>query len=533
MNYKKTHSVKDGVRKKFDAWRVTVYGDNHKIPLVVERKITKDITGVKGRRSPNKSSIMVKKLDINKYYGFTITGNHLFLSADNQVVSNCGKYPTEVPFDEYWGVAEECLTQGFKITGKCMAISTVNSQAKGGRGFKEIYYASDVRKRMETGRTATGLYRLFIPAEWNQGGGYDKFGYSILEVGAYPIKNRDGDLVRQGNIERLEEKGKALKKKSAALYNEFLRKHPRTENHAFRDESSESDFNLNLIYEQADYNELMERDPYERGNFIDLNEGEPNVLPEIVWRPSARGRFYVSWLPPEELRNNFVRKGRELHPLNDFGCFGVDPYKVSQTVDGRGSKGGLHLLTGSSMNAEVIPPNEFVLEYIEKPATVEQFMRDCRNAFLYYGLPALIESNIDKLLVYLLDNHMTRFSLRRADKVKLTLDEKRFGGIPMTSEKVRQDHYFAIQSYIDKYVGEAVDDEFRNEGDMGRMPFNRTLLSWSRFSPDNRTLEDASISSGLSIMGNQMMRTGRRYRRSTNPTATKKMVQPFMKIHRY
>jgi hypothetical protein len=209
---------------------------------------------------------------------------------------------------------------------------------------------------------------------------------------------------------------------------------------------------------------------------------------------------------------------------------------VSQTVDGRGSKGGGHLLTGTSFNIKDIPDNEFVVEYIEKPATVEQFMRDMRNVMLFYSVPALIESNVDKLLVYLLDNHMTHFSLRRADKPKLTLDEKRLGGISMTSEKVRQDHYFAIQSHIEKYVGEAIDDEYRDEGDMGNMPFNRTLQSWSKFSPDNRTTEDASISSGLAIMGVAMMRLGRRYRKSYNTAGEldkNKKIKKLMSVYKY
>jgi hypothetical protein len=35
------------------------------------------------------------------------------------------------------------------------------------------------------------------------------------------------------------------------------------------------------------------------------------------------------------------------------------------------------------------------------------------------------------------------------------------------------------------------------------MPFNRTLLDWSKFNVNDRTKFDASISSGLAIMANQ------------------------------
>ena len=417
------------------------------------------------------------------------------------VLDEVGKYPSDVPFDQYWSVAEECLTEGFKIVGKCMAVSTANSQAKGGKEFKSIYHSSDVRKRMENGRTATGLYSLFIPAEWNQEGGYDKFGYSIVDDPTYAVRNRDGDYVKKGNLSRLVEKADSLKRQSPVLYNEFLRKHPRTESHAFRDESNASDFDLNKIYEQMDYNELTRVKP-ERGNFVDTGvDGKHH----IEWIPSFNGRFYVTWMPKEELRNNFEVKGSQIIPLNDFGCFGIDPYKVSQTVDNRSSKGAMHGCTSNSLNVTEIPDNEFFLEYIERPATVQMFMRDMMFAMLFYGLPALIENNVPNLLDELKRNNMTRFALRRRDKLKLSTDEKMLGGLPMTGEKVRQDHYFSIQTYIAKHVGEDLEGKYRDVNQMGNCPFNRMLDSWSKFNPQNRTSEDASISSGLAIMGNKMM----------------------------
>ena len=42
-----------------------------------------------------------------------------------------------------------------------------------------------------------------------------------------------------------------------------------------------------------------------------------------------------------------------------------------------------------------------------------------------------------------------------------------------------------------------------DDGDMNSMPFNRTLSDWARFDISNRTKHDASISSGLAIMGCQ------------------------------
>ena len=77
------------------------------------------------------------------------------------------------------------------------------------------------------------------------------------------------------------------------------------------------------------------------------------------------------------------------------------------------------------------------------------------------------------------------------------------GGIPNSSEDVKQAHAAAIESYIEKYVGIDFDGQYREAGDIGSMPFNRTLEDWAKFDIANRTKFDASISSGLAIMACQ------------------------------
>jgi hypothetical protein len=74
--------------------------------------------------------------------------------------------------------------------------------------------------------------------------------------------------------------------------------------------------------------------------------------------------------------------------------------------------------------------------------------------------------------------------------MKLSKTEKELGGIPNTSEDVKQSHAAAIESHIEKYIGMDLEGTFRDPDEMGSMPFNRTLEDWS-------------ISSGLAIMANQ------------------------------
>jgi len=117
---------------------------------------------------------------------------------------------------------------------------------------------------------------------------------------------------------------------------------------------------------------------------------------------------------------------------------------ISGTVDGKGSKGSLHGLTKFSM--ENAPANRFFLEYIARPQTAEIFFEDVLMALAFYGMPILAENNKPRLLYYLKRRGYRKFSMNRPDKVwnKLSVAEKEIGGIPNSSEDIKQAHAAAI-----------------------------------------------------------------------------------------
>tara|TARA_R100000278_G_scaffold66138_3_gene52892 strand:+ start:777 stop:1244 length:468 start_codon:yes stop_codon:yes gene_type:complete len=117
-------------------------------------------------------------------------------------------------------------------------------------------------------------------------------------------------------------------------------------------------------------------------------------------------------------------------------------------------------------------------------------------ALVFYGMPILAENNKPRLLYYLRRRGYRGYSMNRPDKVwnKLSVAEKEIGGIPNTSEDIKQAHAAAIEMYIQEKVGQI------SEGQYGDMYFNRTLNDWSKFDINKRTKYDAAISSGLAIM---------------------------------
>ena len=438
------------------------------------------------------TSIDWKNTEDNSYDGEKL----LFLAHDESA-----KWTKPVNIKENWRVTKTCLRLGSKIIGKCMMGSTSNALSKGGQNYKDIYEDSNVKNRNANGQTKSGLYALFIPMEWNMEGFIDIYGFPVFKKPEHPIKGVDGNWITNGAIDYWEAEVDSLKSDADAL-NEFYRQFPRTESHAFRDESKQALFNLTKIYQQIDYNDSMIKEHYlTRGSFS-WKDGIKDT--EVIWTPDTRGRFNISWAPPKHMQNNVHMRNGIKYPGNEhLGSFGCDSYDISAVVGGRGSNGALHGMTKFHMDDA--PTNEFFLEYIARPQTAEIFFEEVLMAIVFYGMPILVENNKPRLLYHLKNRGYRGFSINRPDKqlAKLTKTERELGGIPNSSEDVKQAHASAIESYVEKFVGMDLEAKYRDPEQMGTMPFTRTLEDWAKFDINDRTKFDASISSGLCIMANQ------------------------------
>ena len=438
------------------------------------------------------TSIDWKNTEDNSYDGEKL----LFLAHDES-----GKWTKPNNIKENWRVTKTCLRLGSKIIGKCMMGSTSNALSKGGQNYKDMYEDSNVLVRNANGQTKSGLYSLFIPMEWNMEGFIDRYGVPVFYKPKEPVMGVDNAWIKNGAIDYWEAEVDSLKNDADAL-NEFYRQFPRTESHAFRDESKQSLFNLTKIYQQIDYNDTLIKEHYTTRGTLHWQDGIKDT--KVIFTPDNRGRFVVSWTPAKHLQNNVhIRNGLKFPGNEHIGSFGCDPYDISAVVGGRGSNGSLHGLT--KFNMDEAPCNEFFLEYIARPQTAEIFFEEVLMACVFYGMPILIENNKPRLLYHFKNRGYRGFCLNRPDKQynKLTKTEKELGGIPNTSEDVKQSHASAIESYIEKYIGFDMAGMYRDPDEIGNMPFIRTLEDWAKFDINDRNKFDASISSGLAIMANQ------------------------------
>jgi len=418
------------------------------------------------------------------------------MHIEKMSLDEIGKFPKDVPFNEYWPIALECLTEGGDITGKCMAGSTANASDKGGDEFKDIYNASKIHTRDEdTEQTESGLYSLFIPAEYNLSKFMDEFGHPILYDPPSPILNEKGKPVKKGAISHLRAKREQLKSKPAAQ-NEEYRKHPSTESHAFRDPSINSIFNISKIYQQSDHNANVRNIKAVRGDFQWKNNVRDS---EVIWIPSPYGKMLMRWMPAKKDRNKRATLNGKKTPANkEFIVGGIDSYDIGAVVSGRGSDGSMHIYVKHGFDEEV--NNEFVLEYTNRAATAEIFFENCLLIAFFYGAEVLIESNKPRILYHWKERGYTKYSARRWDKAKLGVFERQYGGIPNSSDATKLWHAQSIGTYIENYIGINDSDDPDLMGHMGSCHFPLLLQDWEKFDINNRTKFDRTISSGLCLM---------------------------------
>ena len=407
-------------------------------------------------------------------------------------LDEAGKWEKPTDIREAWRIETTCLIVGRKIVGKAIMGSTVNPMNKGGNEYKGLWYDSDPNERNSNGRTRSGLYRIFIPAYDALEGFFDQYGNPVVEDPEKEVEGIDGDFISIGSKTYLKNERRSFKDNPSEL-NEVTRQFPFTEDEAFRDSIEGSLFNIGKIYQQIEHNEELFPDPVIRGNFTWKEKDK-----EVVFSPTPNGRFRVCWMPDTTQRNIVkIDRGKRVAPFGEYGCGGVDSYDLDATVDGRGSKGALHMYNKFSLNR---PPNMFVVEYASRPDLASIFYEDVLMCAFYYGYPLLVENNKYGIVRYFESRGYDGYLMDRPKHLLSSSSHVnvKTKGIPSNSQDVIQSHAQSIEKYIHEHVG--VDSE---TGEVGKMYFNRTLEDWIGFKIDKRTKFDLTISSGLALLATQ------------------------------
>lgn len=410
------------------------------------------------------------------------------------VMDESGKLEKPHNIEKSWQVKKRCLEERNKIIGKCRMGSTVNPMAKGGAEYKSLFFdglleGDNVKGRNGIGRTLSGMYSIFIPAY--ECIIYDKHGYSVVDDPKEPIETIDGDIVDYGGKTYLNRVREGLKG-DPIKYNEEIRQMPFTVREAFMDTLDDCLFNLQKIEEQSMYNDTLPPNTIIKGNFGWANG---RMDGKVVWNPDNKGgRFKIAWLPKPEMQSIINNKKRPPHGW--LGVGGVDSYDIDQTAYGSGSKGALHLYVKSNpYNAAA--SNMFVLEYVNRPKTVDVFYEDVLMASVFYGFPLLIEGAKYSIAHYFNNRGYGNYLMTRPYKsfnpsVKPSASERAKKGLPVSGESIRQLDML-LEAYVENHVG------YNEEGEIGNLLFNETLKQLKEYDPNDRTKSDAVVSAGHAL----------------------------------
>lgn len=253
--------------------------------------------------------------------------------------------------------------------------------------FQELTVMSNPLDRDKNGRTMSGLYTYFLPAQ--RGMYFDMYGY--------PDEDRALEYINN-TIEKLKEEGKTRELSS------FKRKNPPTFKDAFSADGSRTLYDPELINEQLDV--LSWGDSFtEMGNLKWVNDtpfiieedtnGEKIQKPnKIIWEPNPKGRWekVKGWWPSNP--NNVFQSGDAFMPDNNSVFrIGYDTFKYDKTKDNRRSNAAAFVY---QMKDELFPSafdDMFVLRYSNRPASRLMANMDVLMMAWLCGCKMLVERN--------------------------------------------------------------------------------------------------------------------------------------------
>jgi hypothetical protein len=371
-------------------------------------------------------------------------------------------------------VVQFCLQQEENIIGKALYTTTVEEMENGGEHFKELWLASDQKKKNANGRTKTGLYQYFTPAYKTLF--YDKYGYP------------DEDKAKEFYLaERA-----ALEDDPRALAS-FIRKNPFTIEEAFFSEGE------TCLYDAMKINKQMEtitwidqKELYLRGEFVWEN-GERDS--KVIFKETSNGKFLVHAkcnVHDSSFYNQVKDYGTKKIPdANKKYAIAVDPFDHSITSSKERSDGAAYVYRRYDA---MDPMSEtFLVEYINRPDKAEIFYEDMIKLVHFFGCEILSEDNKVGLIKYFEYRGYDRFLSRMPGATKY--------GISATT-KTHQQIAEQTETYIEENIHKVI--------------FKNLLQDWLLFDINKTTKFDAAMASGYTLIAASNSKFAQKVEQKTN-----------------
>lgn len=364
--------------------------------------------------------------------------------------------------------------------------------------FQEMTAMSNPLDRDDNGRTMTGLYTYFLPAQ--KGMYFDRYGYPDEERAVTYLLN---------TRKKLEEEGKTRELSS------FKRKNPMTFKEAFSADGSQTIYDPEKLNEQLD-NISWRNDLTERGNLkwykdspftIEYEEnGEKKTkVNEVIWEANPSGKFekVKGWWPKEP--NKVVDNNGHFVPnSNHLFRIGYDTFKYDKTKDKRRSNAAAFAY---QMKDSLFPDeyeDMFVIKYAFRPESRKVANMDVLMMGWLCGCQMLVERNAgDHYREHYKDWNCSGFLMWLPGEIEpgITTDGK--GNVVQT-----------ICNYTEQYINEMVNKVYFKS-------LLRKETGWMDFKVDDTQKFDEPMAAGFTLIAVK----GKKYKK---PEETRRTLQDIM-----
>lgn len=471
------YMVMNGYRNLPVFFKPRAEDDETKTELVFKKK--KDRRKAKGREKGQifdsdiglESKINFKNTALNSYDSGRITA---------LLMDEAGKWPKEVPVNQYWPIVRKTMMRGAIKVGFCLIPSTANDAKSGGEPYKSLFDGSN---HFEEPYTATGLYRYFCPAYDGYEGFIDEYGMSIIDEPTEEQKKyileRYGMKIETGAKEYLLAQRRLIKDKKAL--SEEIRMNPFDENEAFMIDQKKCYFNSEKIYNQIDF---LKEEPVKLRR-VRLFWKDTKT---VDWADDPEGSWLVYKFPDKEAQNKMNEKDGLRTPANSHKYVsGIDPFK-SSVISGKGSMGVCYVferLDPSDPNNTCMP----IAEYIDRPRLKSLFHDEMLKAAVFWGHKACYENDVGDDFVDYFTNKGFKGYLMKTPESAVDKTRKR----TVTKYGVTSGDSFALARQLDTCISYV-------ENHCEKIYFSELLDELLQYDHENRTPYDRSVAFMISLL---------------------------------
>jgi hypothetical protein len=471
------YMVMNGYRNLPVFFKPRAEDEETKTELVFKKK--KDKRKSKGRE---KGQIFDDDIGLESKINFKNTALNSYDSGRTtaMLMDEAGKWPKEVPVNQYWPIVKKTMMRGAIKVGFCLIPSTANDAKSGGEPYKALF---DDSSHFENPYTGTGLYRYFCPAYDGFEGYIDKYGMSIIETPTEEqkeyIKARYGMVIETGAKDYLINQRKIIKDKKAL--SEEIRMNPFTEEEAFMIDQKKCYFNSEKIYNQIDFLK-EEKVNLRRVRLFWKNEKT------VDWADDPDGSWMVYKFPDKSEQNLITEKDGQRHPGNAHKFVsGIDPFK-SSVISGKGSMGVCYVferMNPADPNNSCMP----IAEYVDRPRLKSLFHDEMLKAAVFWGYKACYENDVgDDFVDYFTNKNFKQYLMRTPESA---IDKNRKRSVSKFG--VTSGDMFAMARQLDTCISYI-------ENHCDKIVFIDLLEELLQYDHENRTPFDRSVAFMISLL---------------------------------